>query len=98
MYASNNVFLMKQPKNLWILEGESTTSHLNEFNMIVNELGLVIIKIEEMIKTILFLCSLPKSYENLVMIIHNTICGEEGVHLWFQSPYLTHYGLTLYII
>ena len=57
--ASNTVFLVKQLYNLCMPKGGSVAIHLNEFNTIVSKLVSCKVKIEEEMKAILFLCSLP---------------------------------------
>jgi hypothetical protein len=45
--ASNNVFLMKRLFNMNILEGGSVEDHLNEFNIVTNQLSYVKVKFDD---------------------------------------------------
>ena len=52
--------------------GESMTDHLNVFNTLVSKLISVDIKMEGEDKCITLLCSLPDSWDNLVVKIDST--------------------------
>ena len=73
--ASNKVFLMKRLFNMKMAEGGSVADHLNDFNTVTSQLSSVGINFDEEIRALLILCSLPKSWNGLVMAVSNFVLG-----------------------
>ena len=71
--ASNKVFLMKRLFNMKMTEGGFIADHLNEFNTITSQLSSMGINFDEEIRALLILCSLPKSWNALVMVVSNFV-------------------------
>jgi hypothetical protein len=68
----NKLFLRKKLYHLRMEDGDSLTEHLNAFNTLVSQLGSVNITIAEEDKCITLLCSLPESWDNMVVAIGST--------------------------
>ena len=64
--ASNKVFLMKKLYNLKMKEGASVAEHLNEFNIITNQLASIKIILDDEIRVILLMCFMPDSWKKLI--------------------------------
>ena len=73
--ASNKVFLMKHLFNMKMSEGGSVTDHLNEFNMVTNQLSSVSVNFDDEVRALLILCSLPESWNSLAMAVSNSVSG-----------------------
>jgi hypothetical protein len=73
--ASNKVFLIKRLFNMKMSEGGSVTDHLNEFNMVTNQLSYVKVEFDDEVKALLILCSLPESWNDLVMVVSKSVSG-----------------------
>ncbi|KAK2969092.1 hypothetical protein RJ640_013779 [Escallonia rubra] len=74
--ASNKVFLMKKLFNMRMSENGSVVDHLNDFNGVTNLLESVGINFDDEIRALLFLCSLPDSWNNLVTTMSNSTISE----------------------
>ena len=53
---------MKQLFNMKMSEGGSIVDHLNDFNTVTSQLSSVGINFDDEVRDILFLCSLPESW------------------------------------
>ena len=73
--TSSKVFLMKCLFNMKMAEGGSITDPLNEFNTITSQLSSVGVNFDEEIRALLILCSLPESWNGLVMVVSNSVPG-----------------------
>jgi hypothetical protein len=72
---SNKVFLMKRLFNMKMSEGGSVADHLNEFNMVTNQLIFVKVDFDDEVRALLILCSLPERWNGLVMVVINSVSG-----------------------
>ncbi|MCO5594909.1 hypothetical protein L7F22_048944 [Adiantum nelumboides] len=61
--ALNKVFLMKKLMRMNMTEGNSVSSHLNEFNDVFSQLILKGLNFDDEMKAIFLLCSLPSSWD-----------------------------------
>ncbi len=78
--ASNIVFLMKCLFNMKMSEGGYVADHLNEFNTITNQLSSVGVIFDDQVRALLFLCSFPESWNDLVMAISNFVSGSSTLN------------------
>jgi hypothetical protein len=54
-------------------EGGFVFNHLNEFNIVTNKISSIGVKFDDEVRSLLILCSLPKSYNDLVMVVSNYV-------------------------
>jgi hypothetical protein len=80
----NKLFLRKKLYNVRMREGDSVEEHLNTFNTVVILLVSVEIKISDEDKCISLLCSLPDSWDSLVVAI-----GSNTNYLKFEEVVLS---------
>ncbi|GFP89557.1 retrovirus-related pol polyprotein from transposon tnt 1-94 [Phtheirospermum japonicum] len=64
----NKLFLRKKLYNLRKHEGDSFSTHLNEFNTLIGQLVSIGVKFEDDDKAITLICSLPDSWDNLIVV------------------------------
>jgi hypothetical protein len=71
--ASNKVFLLKILFNMKMLEGGSLADNFNEFNTVTNQLSFVKVDFDDEVRDLLILCSMPESWNGLVMVVSNSV-------------------------
>jgi hypothetical protein len=79
--TSNKVFLMKILFNMKMSEGGSVADHLNEFNTVTNQLSSVKVDFDDEVRALLILCSLPERWNDLVMVVSNSVSGSNTLNL-----------------
>ena len=75
--ANNKVHLMKKLFNLKMAENASVAQHLNEFNIITNQLSSVEIDFDDEIHALIVLASLLNSWKAMRMVVSNSIGKEK---------------------
>jgi hypothetical protein len=63
------LFNMKMPK------GGFVADHLNEFNTVTNQLSSIKVDFDDEVRALLILCSLPETWNGLVMVVSKFISG-----------------------
>jgi hypothetical protein len=71
--VSNEVFLMKRLFSMNMSECGSIVDDLNEFNMVTNQLSSVKVDFDDEVRALLILCSFPKIWNVLVMVVSNSM-------------------------
>ena len=56
-----------------MLEGGSVANHLNEFNKLTSQLSSLKVNFDDEVRALLILCSLPESWNRLVMVVSNSV-------------------------
>ena len=64
---------MKRLFNMKMSKGGSVADHLNEFNTLTSRLSSVKVSFDDEVRPLLILCSLPESWNNLVMAVNNSV-------------------------
>ena len=66
----NKLFLRKKLYNFRMHEGGSFSIHLYNFNTLISQLVSIGVKFQDDDKAITLLCSLPDSWNNLIVVIN----------------------------
>jgi hypothetical protein len=66
---TRRIYLKRQLYSLWMKEGTKVVDHLNTFNILIVQLTSMEVKFKDEDKAITLLCSLPKSWDNIVTSI-----------------------------
>jgi hypothetical protein len=77
--VSNKIFLMKRLFNMKMSEGGSIADHLNEYNTLSNQLSYVKVDFDDEVRALIILCSLPESWNDLVMDLSNYVFGSNAL-------------------
>ena len=72
---SNKVFLMNRLFNMKMSEGGYVVDHLNEFNIVTNQLSSIGVKFDDDVRYLLILWSFPKIWNGLVMVVSKVVPG-----------------------
>ena len=56
-------------------EGGSVVDHLNEFNMVTNQLSSIKVDFDDEVRALLILCTFPERWNGLVMVVSNFVSG-----------------------
>jgi hypothetical protein len=77
--VSFKVFLMKRLFHMKMLEGGYVADHLNQFNMVTNQLSSVKVEFYDEVRALLILCSFPERWNDLVMVVSNSVSGSNNL-------------------
>jgi hypothetical protein len=66
---------MKRLFNMKMSEGGFIADHLNEFNMVTNQLNYVKVHFDDEVRALIIMCSFPEMWNGLVMVVSNSIYG-----------------------
>ena len=75
---TQKLYLKQKLYGLKMQQGSDLTDHINVFNQLIANLGMVDEKIDDEDKAIILLCSLPGSYEHLVTTL---TYGKEDINV-----------------
>ena len=88
-FASNKVHLMRLLFNLWMIEGASVATHINEFSTITTQLSLVEIEFDDEVRALIFVSSLLKSWNAMVTTVSNSSTRKKMVFKDVWDPILS---------
>ncbi|MHC6132813.1 hypothetical protein L8N14_020250, partial [Serratia marcescens] len=74
--SANKAHLIKKLVNLKYQDGKPITNHINEFQGVVNKLASMKLDLDDELRALLLLGSLPDSWETLVITVNNTAADE----------------------
>jgi hypothetical protein len=79
----NRIFLKRQLYSLRMKEGTKIIDHLNVFNTLICQLNSMDVKYEDEDKAVTLLCSLPESWDHLV------------IYMWFSTTDAIDYDIVV---
>jgi hypothetical protein len=71
MVAATKIYLIRRLYNLWMKESDSITAHLNDYEGIISQLSAQGMTIDDELKALLLMSTLPQSWETFVMTVCN---------------------------
>lgn len=80
--ASNKVFYKKHLLNMKMSKGGSIANHLNDFNMVTNQLSSVGVNTDDEVRDSLILCSFLERWNGLVMDVSNYVFGSRTLKFY----------------
>jgi hypothetical protein len=66
---------MKRLFKMNMSKGGSVAEHLNQFNTVTNQRSSIKVDFDDEVRALLILCSLPKNWNGLVMVVSNYVSG-----------------------
>ena len=82
---SSKLYLKQRLYGLKMVESSDLMKHVNIFNQVIEDLARAVVMLEDEDKAMILMCSLPSSYENLVMTL---TCGKDEISLDMVSTTL----------
>ena len=69
--VATKIYLIQRLYNLWMKESASVQKHLNEFKSLSSHISAQWKNIEDELRAMLLMSSLPSSWKNFVIIVYN---------------------------
>ncbi|CAL1407623.1 unnamed protein product [Linum trigynum] len=86
--AQNKASLIQRIVNLKYKDGHSASEHLSDFQELVNQLTTMKLALDDEVQALLFLSSLPDSWETLVASLSNSAANGKLTMGFFKDSML----------